>query len=334
MYDIRPAYNAKSVKNYLAYDEPGVDIAFGGKGFEHLGIDPTADMTLRKFNALIDNKSPLNPKESLTPRNTEGRIVGNYVTLSPPKDVTLLVIGAQPEVAEKARECLREAGDYVMKRFIEPEATVRERKGPHADRETGNLMWVRLHHTLDRPHEGKIMPQEHLHYFIPNATFDETRGRFFATKLRGGWWESAKIKRQFHKRLRDNLERELGIKTKGFGMRWRIEGIDRETVERFSLRGKAAQANIEAGVSRKFAALKGREPKMKLDEQDVAELKEQWQALLTDRDRQCLRNLVARPKWGRRLHPGKRRLEFIRNLAHLTHAAPDPRREVDFALTR
>ena len=66
----------------------------------------------------------------------------------------------------------------------------------------------------------------------------------------------------------------------------------------------------------------------------MADLKEQWQALLTDRDRQCLRNLVARPKWGRRLHPGKHRLEFIRNLAHLTHAAPDPRKEVDFALAR
>jgi conjugative relaxase-like TrwC/TraI family protein len=332
MYDIRPAYNAKSVKNYLAYDEPGIDLAFGGRGFDHLGIDP-AEMTLKKFNSLIDNKNP-ETKESLTPRNVDGRIVGNYVTLSPPKDFTLLAEFAPERVREKAKEALREAGDYVMKRFIEPEATVRERKGPHADRETGNLMWVRLHHTLDRPHEGRIMPQQHLHYFIINATYDESRGRFFAAKLRGGWWESAKIKRQFHKRLRENLERDLGIKTKGMGMRWRVDGIDRDTVDRFSLRGKAAKANLEAGVSRDFAALVGREPKMKLSQEDVANLRAEWEAMLTDRDKQCLNNIVARPKWGRRLHPGKKRLEFLRNIAHMTHAYPDPRKEVDFDITR
>lgn len=328
MYDIRPSYNAKSVKAYLGHDEPGIDVSFGGMGFDHLGVDPE-DMTLKKFNKLIDNCHPVT-NEPLTPRNKEGRICGWYITLSPPKDVTLMA-EFSPQ-AEAVQRLLREAGDHVMNKFLQPRATVRDRAGVHGDRETGNLFWARLHHTTDRPHEGVILPQHHLHYFVPNATFDETRNRWFATKLRNGWWESAKIKRQFHKHLRDGLERDLGVKTKGFGMRWRIVGIDRDLVDRFSPRGRAIQAKIVAGVSRAFASLSDREDKVKLSSEGMRKLKASWFDMLTDRDKLCLNNLVARPKWGKRLHPGRRHLDVIRDL--VPARVPEPLKGADYELTR
>ncbi|MDR3620480.1 MAG: relaxase domain-containing protein [Paludisphaera borealis] len=345
MYDIRQCTNAESAIKYLAYDEPGIDRAFGGKGFEHLGI-AAEDMDMRKFNQLIRNQNPVTG-ESLTPRNVDGRICGWYLTFSPPKDVTLLAQFSP--IGDKVREALREAGDYAMKRYVENKAQVRERKSTHADKTSANMMWVRLHHTLDRPEKIRepiehihnnthdlppgtmlqdrphsipkkngnkymTMPQDHLHYFAINASFDKNHHkgpRFVATKMRNAFWDSMQIKLKFHKRLRENLEM-LGIETAGFGMKWKVPGIDRATIDRFSIRRDAARKNNAMGVPRAFSGLVGRADKQPIE--DLAALKFEWKKLLTPRDLACLRNITPDPKTGRRHHPGRERMRILRFL--------------------
>ena len=75
--------------------------------------------------------------------------------------------------------------------------------------------------------------------------------------------------------------------------------------------------------------MKGREDKVKLSEIDVRELRAEWFAMLTDRDKQAL--LPARPKYGRYAYPEKRRFEWARNLKP---RVPDPRKEADYEIAR
>jgi hypothetical protein len=168
----------------------------------------------------------------------------------------------------------------------------------------------------DRPVDGEVSPQHHLHFAIANATHDEQHHkgpRFLATKIRNGWFESARIKRKFHARLRQNLER-MGVETRGWGMSWRIKGVERETELKFSPRRKQAQKNLERGVPKDYVGLVGRESKKTFTDEQLRELKARWEGMLTSDEKNRLNNIGVRPASGRTARDKKRSLDFARRL--------------------
>ena len=154
-----------------------------GKGAERLGLSPTSGsgkVERDDFAALARNRDPETGKR-LTPRDKKDRRPGYDATLTAWKTVSVMdaLYGCSD-----MREAFWRAGDRMMTQKAEAEMHTRVRKnGQDRDRVTGNMVAAAFRHMRSRPVDGKSDPHLHTHYYLMNATFDETENRWKAAQL-------------------------------------------------------------------------------------------------------------------------------------------------------
>jgi conjugative relaxase-like TrwC/TraI family protein len=256
--------------------------AWHGRAADMLGL--SGEVKKEDFFALSDNEHP-QTGERLTPRTKEDRRVLTDITFDAPKSVSLAYeLGGDDRILDAFRQSVRETMGE-----IETEAKTRVRKGgKEEDRVTGNMLWAEHVHRTSRPVDGVPDPQLHAHATVFNATFDEVEDRWKAIQLGDVVRDKGYHQAAFHARFAGKL-RELGYGIEKDGTSFRLSGLNRDTVEKFSRRTAIIEAEAERlGITDASAksqlGRKTREKKNAAPE-SMAELRKEWNARLTPEER-------------------------------------------------
>ena len=267
-----------------------------GAGAERLELRNT--VTREQFHALCENQNP-NDGERLTQRSQkEGqRRVFYDFTCSAPKSVSVLAVTLDDQRLIEAHE---EAAKLAF-RELETFAAARVRKqGARKDRPTGNLVAASFLHDSSRA----LDPQLHTHFTVFNATFDKKERCWKALEACGMYdairYGTAVYRNELAKRVQ-----QIGYRIVPAKHGFEIEGVNGETLERFSKRSQQRDAvvkELEQKLGRKLsnnaialAVHQSRAKKVKGI--STAEVRErQWSQLSAD-ERQSLQKLCtsARP---------------------------------------
>jgi len=260
-----------------------------GRGAEMLQL--SGEVRQDDFFRLCDNLTPDGKK--LTARTDADRRVMTDITFDVPKSVTLaLELGGDDRILPAFRESIRET-------MAEMEANVQTRvrkNGADTNRSTGNMIWAEHIHRTARPVTGEedqtVDPQLHAHATVFNATFDPVEKRWKAIQLGDivrdkGWYQSA-----FHARLASKLK-GLGYGIEKDGNSFKIAGIDRVTVEKFSQRhgvinNEAERLGTLDPASKAKIARRSREKKTP-EAQSMEELRKEWDSRLTPEERLAIK---------------------------------------------
>ncbi len=250
-----------------------------GKGAEMVGLSGEVEQS--DFFRLCDNVNPATG-EKLTPRNREDRRVMTDITFDAPKSVTLAYeLGGDDRILDCFRQSVRETMAEM-----EGDVQTRVRKnGADEDRLTGNMIWAEHIHRTARPVEGMPDPQLHAHATVFNATFDAAEERWKAIQLGDIVRDKGYYQAAFHARLASKLK-DIGYGIEKDGNSFRLAGIERATVEKFSQRHgvidkEAAKAwrhddpQSRAKIARRSREKKNPEP------QSMEELRKEWDSRLT-----------------------------------------------------
>ena len=224
--------------DYYARDAAEMKGLWQGKGAEKLG--PSGEVSKEQWFALCENRNP-ETGERLTPRSKSERRVLTDFTFDVPKSVTLaLELGGDERILDAFRQSVRETMAE-----IETEVGTRIRKDrADSDRTTGNMIWAEHIHRTTRPVNGAPDPQLHCHATIFNATFDEKENRWKAIQLGDIVRDKGYYQAAFHARLAHKL-REFGYGIEKDGNSFRLAGIERATVEKFSRRTAVIEAEAK-----------------------------------------------------------------------------------------
>jgi conjugative relaxase-like TrwC/TraI family protein len=260
-----------------------------GRGAELLQL--TGEVRREEFFNLCDNLNPSG--EKLTVRDAADRRVMTDITFDVPKSVTLAYeLGGDDRILNSFRQSMRET-------MAEMESNVQTRvrkNGADHDRATGNIVWTEHIHRTARPvtKEDKqtVDPQLHAHATVFNATFDPVEKRWKAIQLGDIVRDKGYYQAAFHARLASKLK-ALGYGIEKDGNSFKLAGIDRATVEKFSRRHGVINAQAErlgktdadskARIARKSREKKNPEP------QSMEELRKEWDSRLTPEERLALR---------------------------------------------
>lgn len=217
---------------------------WGGKAAEMLGL--SGAVTQEAFDALVDN---IHPEESdhagqrLTAHNKVNRRPGYDLTFSAPKALSVLYEYSQDE---RLLDAFRESVSDAMQ-SIEEEMHVRVRKdGRNEDRKTGNLVYAEFVHFTARPVESADPdPQLHAHCYVPNVSFDAEEeqwkaGEFSTIKRDANYYEAL-----FHSHLTKRLS-DMGLSIERDGRFWTIDGLEKDTLKKFSNRTEEIEAYAAA----------------------------------------------------------------------------------------
>ncbi len=297
MLEIHQSSSASQAKSYFSaelstgdYYAEGQEIAgqWGGKAAEMLGL--SGEVTKDAFNALVDNLDP-ETGEQLTQRMTENRRPGYDMTFSTPKAFSVLYEYSKDErLLDAFRSSVRDTMED-----IEEAMHVRVRKGgKNEDRQTSNLVYGEFVHFTARPVEGQAPdPQTHCHCYVPNLSFDEVEGQWKAGEFSyimqdGNYYEAL-----FHSHLSKRLN-DLGLPIERDGKFWTIEGLDKDTLKKFSNRTEqietyAEEHNIENDKAKSQIGVRLRQAKDKGLSRD--ELRDVWWDRLEDSERETLDKL-------------------------------------------
>ena len=277
--------------DYYGKDSAEMKGVWHGRGAEMLGLSGEVSQT--DFFRLCDNIDPRTGKQ-LTPRMDEDRRVLTDFTFDAPKSVSLAMEmggdngGGDSRILTAMQDATRETMAE-----IETDVQTRVRKGgKDTDRPTGNMVWAEHVHRTTRPVDGVPDPQLHIHATVLNATFDTVEKKWKAVQLGDVvrdklWYQSA-----FHSRLASKLK-DLGYGIERDGTSFRLAGIDRATVEKFSRRSavidaEAQRLGITDEAEKSQLGRKTREKKGK-DRVAIPQLREQWNSRLSDDERLALR---------------------------------------------
>lgn len=213
---------------------------WGGKAAEMLGL--SGAVTQEAFDALVDN---IHPEESdhagerLTAHNKANRRPGYDLTFSAPKALSVLYEYSQDE---RLLDAFRESVSDAMQ-SIEEEMHVRVRKdGRNEDRKTSNLVYAEFVHFTARPVESADPdPQLHAHCYVPNVSFDAEEeqwkaGEFSTIKRDANYYEAL-----FHSHLTKRLS-DMGLSIERDGRFWTIDGLEKDTLKKFSNRTEEIEA--------------------------------------------------------------------------------------------
>lgn len=301
VYASRSAAQAKSYfSNELSvgdyYSAPsgnGQEIAgqWGGKAAEMLGLSGTVEK--EEFNSLVDNRFPHanDNDEPLTGRDNPNRRSGFDINFSAPKSLSLLYEYSQDE---RLLEAFRESVHSTMQ-SIEAYMYTRVRKqGANTERKTGNLAYAEFVHFTARPvEELDPDPNLHAHCYTMNITHDDVEGEwkageFFHIKKDAPYFEAL-----FHSHLSKSLS-DMGLDIERDGKFWTIEGIEKETLKKYSHRTEEIEKRAEElGIkSDKAKDGLGATTRSKKDGEKTREqLREEWWKRLDDSEREALDRL-------------------------------------------
>ena len=297
MFRVYGSASSKQAKDYFSSELSQGDYYFGaqevvgqwgGKAADMLGL--SGAVTQDAFNQLVDNINP-QTEERLTPHNKGNRRPGYDLTFNAPKALSVLYEYSKDE---RLLEAFRDAVHDTMQ-SVEEGMHVRVRKdGKDEDRQTGNLVYGSFEHYTARPVEELAPdPQLHMHCFVMNASYDEVEqqwkaGQFGEVKRDAPYYEAL-----FHSHLSDSLSK-LGLDIEKDGKFWTIDGIDRETIEKFSNRTLqieeyAREQNIISAKAKDIIAAKTRGAKV--GEISREALRDVWWDRLDENERETLDKL-------------------------------------------
>ncbi|EMI24080.1 MobF family relaxase [Rhodopirellula europaea] len=274
-----------------------------GKGAALLGVGHGSDVTKDQFDALLQGKHPITG-EPLTQRNRKDRRPGMDLTFSVPKSVSLAWAINEDE---RLIDALRETVAETMAKDVEPLMHRRVRSGKHSSSEqkaaTGKLIYADFLHKTSRPVDGVTDPHLHVHAFVINWT--EDNGTHYAGQMEEIVRQRASLQAKFESRLARKLRDELG-----YGVRntrfvqsgrvkagWEIDGLKRETIDKFSRRTAQVEKHAsEKGIrdAAKKATLGATTREKKDKGASVDRLRDEWQSRLTAEERAAFANLLNR----------------------------------------
>lgn len=250
------------------------------------------------FFKLCDNVNPATG-ERLTMRSDADRRVLTDITFDVPKSVTLAYeLGGDDRILDAFRNSLRET-------MAEMEAGVQTRvrkKGADHDRTTGNLIWAEHIHKTARPvttdDKQTVDPHLHAHATVFNATYDDVEKRWKAIQLGDIVRDKGYYQAAFHARMAAKLK-ELDYSIRKDGNSFKLAGISRETVDKFSQRHRvineeAGRRGVTDGEGKAKIARRSREKKSP-EPQSMEALREEWDSRLMPQERLSIRN--ARHGW-------------------------------------
>ena len=297
MLRVYQSANAKQAKDYFNmeltqgdyyFDQQQVVGHWGGNAAAMLGL--SGEVSQDAFNQLVDNIDP-RTGERLTSHNKGNRRPGYDLTFNAPKSLSVLYEYSQDE---RLLTAFRNAVHDTMGE-IEQAMHVRVRKdGLDEDRQTGNLVYGSFEHYTARPVEDAAPdPHLHMHCFVMNASYDEVEakwkaGQFGEIKRDAPYYEAL-----FHSHLSGALAK-LGLDIEKDGKFWTIDGIDKETLDKFSNRtaqieAAAREQNIIDAKAKDLLAAKTRGEKVHGLSRKA--LRDVWWDRLDDKEREALSNL-------------------------------------------
>jgi hypothetical protein len=181
------------------------------------------------------------------------------------------------------------------------------------------MVWGEYIHTTARPVNGVPDPHLHAHCFVFNTTWDPAESRWKAGQFAGLKRDAPYFEAVFHARLAMRLQ-ELGLPVVRTRTGWELADISRSTLMKFSRRTAlieelARDQGIVDPVAKGELGAKTREKKRKA--LSMEELRQEWDARLTDSERSGVDGVIAR--LGGEAVPGDERLAADAALAALDH---------------
>ena len=242
------AYYGKSDGGYYL-DSSDLRREVGGSGAKRLGLETTPDFD--QFRRLLNGLDP-RTGEQLTAKLIPNRLAGWDVTASVPKGVSIALERGDTRV----QDAIWEAGRETMA-DLEAHVVTRVRQGGQlADRATGNLIWYGFEHPETRPNreDGMPDPDRHIHFVIPNLTYDAHEHQWKAIKAQPVYELRKWFDRRFDLRLSSKLtdlgyQIETRMKPDPTGSKryfsWDVEDIPQSVVQKYSRRGAEVDALAE-----------------------------------------------------------------------------------------
>ncbi len=290
IHEITGATDAKryyAAADYYSQGQETVGL-WGGKLAASLGLAGT--VTKDAFDRMVDNLHPITG-ERLTQRTNDNRRVGYDFTVSLNKSASILRAFADDELG-RSLDAARDDAIAGMMAEAEADMGCRERRnGADHDVATGNMAWAAFHHTTSRPVPGQVPDMnEHTYLVVFNATRrsdgEILAGQFGPLKRDGEYYSAV-----FDSLYARGLERlGFAIDRRG-GKKWEIAGIPQTVTDKFSKRTEEIEAEAERlGIvdARRKAELGAKTRSRKQKELTPAELREAWDAQLTDDERDAL----------------------------------------------
>jgi conjugative relaxase-like TrwC/TraI family protein len=346
MLRMSPVASAKRAEDYYGKSDGGYYVGesdlrrrWGGKGAELLELKGAPDF--EQFKRLIHGLDP-HTGEQLTAKLIAGRLCGWDVTACVPKGAT----SALERGDERIQDKIWEAGEEAMA-LLEQYATTRVRVGgQQTDRVTGNLIWYGVEHPETRPVLDPSRPQDdpwrampdwdrHIHFFIPNLTYDQAEDKWKAVKFRPIMDIRKYFDRCFDTILASKMaglgyELETKWKPDGKYYSWDIKGIPDSVIEKNSRRSAEVE-QTEQTILGKMKQENGHAP-----EQLSAVARDKLGATSRQEKRDDLTLEECRRFWNSRITPeeGDAIAETIRRARLGLNPRPEPgaARAVDFAM--
>lgn len=210
-----------------------------GKIAKDLNLDKT--VSEQDFSSIAHNRKP-GTEEKLTPRDSAKRRAGYDFTFNAPKSASVVYAITQDDAILQAHQ------DAVQKAMMEIEQNAQVQTGQGKDKHyetTGNLVYAAYDHFTTRPVKSqvegaeKFVPDPHLHThcFTMNTTWFDKEERYRAVEMGNIKKEAPYYEALYHAHFTDALQKAgYGIDRTAKG--WEIQGISRETIDKFSNRTK------------------------------------------------------------------------------------------------
>jgi conjugative relaxase-like TrwC/TraI family protein len=303
---LRPhtAYSAYGVKKYFEtadyYSQGNETVGrwFGKLAGSAFGLE--GQVTKEAFGQLCDGINPATG-ERLTPRMNEHRRVGDDFVWSLPKDVGAWIM-LLPPAERDAMLAMVERRVYQVMGMIEADVETRVRKdGAFHNRPGDGLVGAAFMHTTARPVEGLPSdPHPHWHAFCFNVTNDPEELRLKAADFANIYRDRPFYEAVFYSLVAEDFAKMgLPIERRADG-KWGFAGLEpmgatfskrtnevEEEARRLNITDAAAKAKLGATTRSK-----------KDKELSPEELREAWQAQLTDADREALAAIERREAMG------------------------------------
>ena len=265
----------------------GKELGLAGKQVDHA-----------TFDRLCDNRHPFEDKP-MTPRTNDYRRVCYDFTYSAPKSFSIVEAFASEAERLELRRMFDESVDETVEQDMEPDMQCRERaNGADYNIATGNVLTAGFDHFTARSEDEDTLPDMHYHrhLLIWNAT-KRPDGRIMAGQFGSLVRDKPYYRAAFYARLADKLEEAGYVIDRRGDNDWEIAGVPQSMIDKFSKRtlqieAEAKRLGITDEASKAALGAKIRAKKQK--DLTLPELRQAWDAQLTDDERDALARVYAR----------------------------------------